>query len=117
MDLGDSPGRENAGDNLLTLVASALAGGDCIDDADALRAGETAAVIGCVVKEPSTLETFLRSFRWGHVRQSDRVIPESLARPWAGGAGPGDEPLNIDLEIRPETPVDRVAGYTPGHLR
>ena len=24
---------------MLTLVASALAGGDCIDDADALRAG------------------------------------------------------------------------------
>ena len=27
----------------MTLVASALAGGDCIDDADALRAGRTAA--------------------------------------------------------------------------
>ena len=26
---------------MLTLVASALAGGDCIDDADALRAGGT----------------------------------------------------------------------------
>ena len=27
------------GDKLLTLVASELAGGDCIDDVDALRAG------------------------------------------------------------------------------
>ena len=26
---------------MMTLVASALAGGDCIDDADALRAGGT----------------------------------------------------------------------------
>ena len=32
---------------MLTLVASALAGGDCIDDADALRAGGTAGVLGC----------------------------------------------------------------------
>ena len=39
---------------MLTLVASALAGGDCIDDADALRAGGTAGVLGCVVKALST---------------------------------------------------------------
>ena len=39
VDLGDAPGRANAGDKMLTLVASALAGGDCIDDADALRVG------------------------------------------------------------------------------
>ena len=49
---------------MLTLVASALAGGDCIDDADALRAGGTVGVLGCVVKASSTLGTFLRSFRW-----------------------------------------------------
>ena len=51
---------------MLTLVASALAGGDCIDDADALRAGGTVGVLGCVVKAPSTLGTFLRSFRWNY---------------------------------------------------
>ena len=34
LDLGGAPGRANTGDKLLTLVASALAGGDCIDDAD-----------------------------------------------------------------------------------
>ena len=39
LDLGDAPGRANTGDNIMTLVASALAGGDCIDDADALRTG------------------------------------------------------------------------------
>ena len=72
VDLGDAPGCANAGDKVLTLVASALAGGDCIDDADVLRAGETEQVLGCTVKAPSTLGTFLRSFRWGHVRQSDR---------------------------------------------
>ena len=35
--------------------------------------------MGCVVKAPSTLGTFLRSFRWGHVRQLDRVSRELLA--------------------------------------
>ena len=82
----------------MTLVASALAGGDCIDDADVLRAGGTAGVIGCVVKAPSTLGTFLRSFRWGHVRQLDRVSRELLARAWAAGAGPDDAPFTIDLD-------------------
>ena len=81
--------RANPGDKLLTLVASALAGGDCIDDADVLRTGGTASAIGCVVKAPSTLGTFLRSFRWGHVRQLDRVSRELLARAWAAGGGPG----------------------------
>ena len=98
VDLGDAPGRANAGDKMLTLAASALAGGDCIDDADVLRAGETERVLGCKVKAPSTLGTFLRSFRWGHVRQLDRVSREMLARAWAAGAGPGDGPLTIDLD-------------------
>ena len=98
LDLGDAPGRANTGDKIVTLVASALAGGDCIDDADVLRTGGTAGVIGCVVKAPSTLGIFLRSFRWGHVRQLDRVSRELLARAWAAGAGPGDGPLTIDLD-------------------
>ena len=98
VDLGDAPGRANAGDKVLTLVASALAGGDCIDDADALRAGGTEQVLGCTVKAPSTLGTFLRSFRWGHARQLDRVSREVMARAWGAGAGPGNEPLTIDLD-------------------
>ena len=98
LDLGDAPGRANPGDKISTLVASALAGGDCIDDADALRTGRTACALGCVVKAPSTLGTFLRSFRWGHVRQLDRVSRELLARAWAAGAGPGDAPFTIDLD-------------------
>ena len=42
LDLGDAPGRANTSDKMMTLVASALAGGDCIDDADVLRTGGTA---------------------------------------------------------------------------
>ena len=51
LDLGGAPGRANTGDKMLTLVASALAGGDCIDDADALRAGGTVGVLGVVPRD------------------------------------------------------------------
>ena len=98
LDLGGAPGRANTGDKMMTLVASALAGGDCIDDADVLRAGGTARVLGFTAKAPSTLGTFLRSFRWGHVRQLDRVSRELLAPVWKAGAGPGDAPFTIDLD-------------------
>jgi hypothetical protein len=98
LDLGPTAGRANVGDKLLTLVMSALAGGDCIDDANALRAGGTGRVLGFTVKAASTLGTFLRSFRWGHVRQLDRVSRELLKGAWAAGAGPGDGPLTIDLD-------------------
>jgi hypothetical protein len=98
LDLGPAAGRANAGDKLLTLVMSALAGGDCIDDANALRAGGTERILGFKLKAASTLGTFLRSFRWGHVRQLDRVARELLTRAWAAGAGPASEPLTIDLD-------------------
>ena len=98
LHLGAAAGRANPGDKLLTLVMAALAGGDCIDDADALRAGGTDRVLGFTVKAASTLGTFLRSFRWGHVRQLDAVSRHLLARAWATGAGPGAEPFTIDLD-------------------
>ena len=78
LDLGDAPGRANTGDKMMTLVASALAGGDYIDDADVLRTEGTARVLGFTAKAPSTIGTFLRSFSWGYVRQVDRVSRELL---------------------------------------
>src|SRR5664280_528206 len=116
LDLGDKPGRANVGDKLLTLVLSALAGGDCIDDADALRAGGTARLLGHVAKAASTLGTFLRSFSWGHVRQLDRVSRELLARAWAAGAGPGDAPFTIDLDstICETYGLAKAVSYTHG---
>lgn len=75
-----------------------LAGGDSIDDCDALRAGATRAVLGHAVLAPSTVGTFLRSFTWGHSRQSDRVSGNLLARAWAAGGGPSDAPVTIDID-------------------
>ena len=110
---------------MLTLVASALAGGDCIDDADALRAGGTERVRRCRVKAPSTLGTFLRSFRWGHVRQLDGVSRELLRRAWESEAGSGESPLTIDLDSTicetyglsqggsPPPQLQRPAGLSP----
>ena len=98
VDLGAAAGRANVGHKAMTLIHSALAGGDCIDDADALRSGETESVLGHGVLAPSTLGTFLRSFTWGHVRQLDRVSGELLARAWSAGAGPDDEPVTVDVD-------------------
>jgi hypothetical protein len=70
----------------LTVIASALAGGDCIDDVNALRAGATGAVLGHRVAALSTVGTFLRSLRWGNARQLDAVSRELLARAAAAGA-------------------------------
>ena len=88
LDLGHAKGRANTGDKMMTLVASALAGGDCIDDADVLRAGGTARVLGFTAKAPSTLGAFLRSFRWGHVRQLTGLAGSC----WPGPGLPGPDP-------------------------
>jgi hypothetical protein len=98
IDLGERAGAHRPGRKLLTLVHAMLAGGDCIDDADLLRCGQTAAVLGHRVMAPSTLGTFLRAFTFGHVRQLDRLTETVLTRAWAAGAGPGDGPMTIDLD-------------------
>ena len=86
VDLGRAPGRANTGDKMLTLVASALAGGDCIDDADVLRAGGVGRVLGCVVKAPSTLGTFLPGDLPAQLPVGSRA-PAGSGEP--GAAGPG----------------------------
>ena len=52
VDIGEATGRANAGDKVMTLVASALAGGGVNAAAATLRAGRTARVLGCTVKAP-----------------------------------------------------------------
>jgi hypothetical protein len=90
---GARPGRK-----ICSLVATILAGGTHIDHADMLRAGATQTVLPFRVMAPSTLGTFLRSFTFGHVRQLDRVIGETLRRAWSAGVGPGGRRLVIDVD-------------------
>ena len=105
LDLGSAPGRANTGDKMMTLVASVLAGGDCIDDADALRTGRTACTLGSTVKAPST-PRFREGRLWapscaasgGATSVNSTGCRELLARAWAAGAGPGDAPFTIDLD-------------------
>ncbi len=96
--LGETPGHAHVADKALTVIASLLAGGDCIDDANALRAAGNEAMLGHRVAAPSTLGIFLRSFSWGHAKQLDMVTGQALQRAWAAGAGPGERSLTIDLD-------------------
>lgn len=89
---GARPGRK-----VLSLVATILAGGSHIDHVGMLRAGATQRVLPFRVMAPSTLGTFLRSFTFGHVRQLDRVIGETIHRAWSLGAGPAG-PMTIDMD-------------------
>src|SRR5918994_1497699 len=98
IDLGDRPGAAHPGRKLLTVVHGLLAGGDCIDDVEVLRAGATASVLGHRVMAASTVGTFLRAFTFGHLRQLDRLAETALTRAWAAGAGPGDGPMTIDAD-------------------
>jgi len=93
VDIAPFPGRRVA-----TLVHAMVAGANFIDDADVLRSGSTAAVLGHRVMAPSTLGTFLRRFSFGHVRQLDKLAEILLTRAWSVGAGPGDDPMTIDMD-------------------
>jgi hypothetical protein len=96
--LGERVGAGNEGAKVMSLVSAMALGADCIDDCDVLRSGRTADVLGHRVMAPSTLGTFLRAFTFGHVRQLDRVLGETLQRAWQAGAGPGDGRLVVDVD-------------------
>ena len=96
--LTDRAGGFRPGRKVLTLVHAMVAGASHIGHADRLRAGATAGVLGHRVMAPSTLGCFLRAFSFGHVRQLDAVIAESLRRAWALGTGPGASRLVVDVD-------------------
>ena len=75
---GARPGRK-----VLTVVAAMLVGASHIDHVDRLRAASTGRVLPFGVMAPSTVGVFLRSFTWGHVRQSGEGVDL--------GVGPGVE--------------------------
>jgi Transposase DDE domain group 1 len=112
-----TPGASLPGRKVMSLVHGMLAGADRIDQMNVLRAGSTQLVLGHRVMAPSTLGTFLRAFTFGHVRQLDHVLDQSLARAWEAGAGPGAMPLVIDIdsfigEVHSERKQGAGYGYT-----
>ena len=103
----ERPGAANAGRKVMALIYGMVLGADCIDDCEVLRAGRTRRLLGGWLPAPSTLGTFLRAFTFGHVRQLDRLLAETLARAWRAGAGPGSERLVVDVDSF----VGEVHGY------
>ena len=87
-----------SGRKVLTLAASMLVGGCCIDDVERLRAGASQAVLPFRVVAPSTAGSFLRSFTFGHVRQLDKAAELALARAWSVGAAPDAGEMTVDLD-------------------
>lgn len=67
----------HAGAKVTALVGGMIAGADSISDMALLRHGAMRKLFdGCYA--PSTLGSFLRSFRFGHVRQLDAVASRVL---------------------------------------
>ena len=67
----------HAGVKVASLVAGMVAGADSIDDLAVLRHGGMAKLFTRIYA-PSTLGSFLRMFRFGHVRQLDAVAARFL---------------------------------------
>jgi hypothetical protein len=89
----------NGGTKALTVVGSMLLGGDSVADTALLQGGATGELFD-QLRAPSTIGSWLRSFKWSNVRELDAVSRELLARLWAAGAGPVDPagPLVFDLD-------------------
>jgi hypothetical protein len=97
----------NSGAKVAALVAGMVAGADSIDDMALLRHGGMGRVFGgCYA--PSTLGSFLRAFRFGHVRQLDAVAARFLAGlSVRAPLLPGTGTVQVDLD---DTVVE-VHGY------
>jgi hypothetical protein len=98
----------NAGLKVTSLVAGMVVGADSIDDMALLRHGGMGTVFDACYA-PSTLGSFLRQFRFGHVRQLDAVASRLLTglaarTPLVAGV---DGPVLVDMD---DTIVE-VPGY------
>jgi hypothetical protein len=89
----------HAGAKVASLVAGMVAGADSIDDMRLLRHGAMGTLFDRPYA-PSTLGSFLREFRFGHVRQLDAVATRLLGQlhtrtPLLSGI---DGPVMVDLD-------------------
>ena len=93
-----------AGAKVASLVAGMVAGADSISDMGLLRHGAMSRLFAGA-RAPSTLGTFLRAFRFGHVRQLDAVAARVLAgltelSPMFAGADHEITYLDVDDTVR-----------------
>ena len=108
----------NAGGKVNALVAGMIAGADSIDDMALLRHGAMGTLFDRPYA-PSTLGSFLREFRFGHVRQLDAVAARLLSglgehTPVLAGI---DGPVLVDIdgsiiEVHGHTKQGSGYGYT-----
>jgi hypothetical protein len=93
-------GRSHAGAKVMSLVAGMVAGADSIEDLDVLRHGGMGRAFSDV-RAPATLGQFLRSFKFGHVRQFDAVAARAfvgLAQEVPGLIDPQAHTVYLDID-------------------
>jgi len=95
--LGRVEGAANPDVKGMTVIASLLAGGEWVDDVNALRAGRVGReILGVAPAAAFTVGTFVRAFTAGHVRQLDAVQEDLRGGPFPAegrpGGGAGDSP-------------------------
>jgi hypothetical protein len=104
------PAAANAGVKIPALVAGMVAGADSIDDMDLLRHGGMGRLFRGG-RAPSTLGSFLRVFRFGHVRQLDTVAAGLLVNL------AGHTPLLPDADQITLVDVDDTVKATYGYAK
>jgi hypothetical protein len=116
----------NAGVKVASVVAGMVAGADSIDDLSVLRHGGMGRLFSRIYA-PSTLGSFLRSFRFGHVRQLDAVAGRFLHElagltavvdPLAVASGSGFAFVDVDdTVIGVHGHAKQGAGFGYNHIR
>src|SRR5919202_1195716 len=109
----------NPGGKVAALVAGMVAGADSIDDMALLRHGAMRRIFDRPYA-PSTLGSFLRAFRFGHVRQLDAVAARLLTglaarTPLLAGIDDGLVTVDVDdtvIEVHGYTKQGTGFGYT-----
>jgi Transposase DDE domain group 1 len=97
--LGKVPGAAHPDVKAMTAIASLLAGGEYVDDVNALRAGRVSTeILGVAPAAASTVGTFLRAFTPGHARQLDAVQEDLHQGAWEAGARPTERVVKLDLD-------------------
>lgn len=98
-----------------SLVAGLVAGADSIDDLAMLRHGGMGKLFSRIYA-PSTLGSFLRAFRFGHVRQLDAIAARFVAGLAAHNRLPVSDTRTADRQFA-FVDVDDTVVQVHGHAK